>query len=197
MSETDVFLQARSESIPEIFWSDLEARPFSNCILCKSEFLVTKEPYLIEKAVQGFNGKAITNTIFEYAVCLSCADQMQVKLSVSSRERIAHYFQSQVDFIERAKRLKEEPLEDWLENCLIHQESVNRDGECQIYALCQGDQLLVQEFPYMIRAEALDEIMELISAETLEQLDDFKNDLFDGPPELKELFEKGGPKVLI
>ena len=79
----------------------------------------------------------------------------------------------------------------------IEDEEVNEEGECQLYALCQGDQMLYQEFAYMIRTEALDEMMDLLSAETLRQLDDFKDDLIDGPSEFKELLKKGGPKVLL
>jgi len=43
----------------------------------------------------------------------------------------------------------------------------------------------------------LDKIVALISQETLDELDRFKDDLTSGPPELRELFEKGGPRVLI
>lgn len=186
-----------TSSIPPIFWSDAEAAPFENCINCQCDLLSGEQPYMIEKAVRGFDGEKVSSTLFEYAVCINCAQEMNMKLSPQSKQRIEAYFRAHVNFQERFKRLHDQNDQAWLEECLIHQKGVSQDGECQLYALCQGNELIFHEFPYMIRAEALDEMMDLISAETLRQLDDFKDDLIDGPPELKELFEKGGPKVLL
>lgn len=187
----------RTSEIPPIFRSDAEAAPFEKCINCRCNLIESNTLYMIEKAVRGFDGEKVSATIFEYAVCMNCAQKMNMKLSVQSRQRIEEYFQARVNFQQRYEQLKEEKAEAWLQNCLIHHQPVNEEGECQLYALCQGSRIIYQEFPYMIRAEALDEMMDLISAETLRQLDDFKDDLLDGPPELKELFEKGGPKVLL
>jgi hypothetical protein len=197
MAENEQNRSPRTTEIPPIFWSDAEAAPFENCINCQCDLLESNAPYMIEKAVRGFDGEKVSATIFEYAVCMNCAQKMNMKLSVQSRQRIEAYFHTHVDFKERSKQLQNESDEAWLQNCLVHHKPVNQEGECQLYALCQGNQFVYQEFPYMIRAEALDEMMDLISAETLRQLDDFKDDLIDGPPELKELFEKGGPKVLL
>tara|TARA_B100000965_G_C19543364_1_gene736602 strand:+ start:75 stop:668 length:594 start_codon:yes stop_codon:yes gene_type:complete len=185
------------KEIPRIFWSDLTSAPFQECFLCHENLIDNNLFYLIEKAVKGFNGKTIGSTIFEYAVCLSCADDMHLQLSENSRIDIANYFKKHVDFNDRANRLKELDDEAWLKECLIHQKEVSEEGECQLYAFCQGDEIVYNELPYMIRAEAIDEIVDLLSAETLDILNNFKEDLIDGPPELKELFKKGGPRILI
>ena len=187
----------RTTNIHPLFWSDAEAAPFENCINCKMNLPESNTPYLIEKAVRGFDGEKVTATIFEYAVCVNCAQEMNLKLSKGSRERIESFFNERVNFQHRFNQLRDQDDEEWLRKCLVHHEEVNEEGECQLYALCQGDQMLYQEFPYMIRTEALDEMMDLLSAETLRQLDDFKDDLIDGPSEFKELLKKGGPKVLL
>lgn len=187
----------RTTTIPKLFWSDLEGAPFKKCISCQEKLLESKQPYLIEKAVKGFDGERINATLYEYAVCLNCASQMNLKLSVSSRQRMEDFFQSNVDFEARLQHLKEVDDKEWLTECLVHHLPVNEEGECQLFGLCQGDQFIYKEFPYMIRMEALDEMMDLISAETLRELDNFKEELIDGPPELKELFDKVGPRMLI
>lgn len=197
MAENEQNRSPKTTVIPPLFWSDAEAAPFKKCINCQSNLIESNIPYMIEKAVRGFDGEKVSATIFEYAVCMNCAQEMNMKLSVQSRERIEQFFHARVNFKERNNQLQHKKEEEWLQNCLIHHQPVNEEGECQLYAFCQGKQFVYQDFPYMIRAEALDEMMDLISAETLRQLDDFKDDLIDGPPELKELFEKGGPKVLL
>lgn len=183
--------------IPPLFWSDAKAEPFESCIICKKRFIESQNPYLIEKAVRGFNGEILKSTLFEYAVCLMCADQMQEELSLSSRTNITNYFQKHVKLHERRVNLDEKPLSNWLKYCLLKNKELTEIGECQLYALCQGNQLIVKEFPYMISAEAIEEMMDLISSESLKQLENFQNDLLDGPSELRELFKIGGPKVLI
>lgn len=187
----------KASSIPKLFWSDLEKQPFQKCINCQAKLLEENIPYMIEKAVKGFDGNNISATIFEYAVCIPCASQMQLKLSATSRSNIANFFNENVNFETRLDKLAEAPEGEWLRECLIQKNEVNAEGECQLYGLCQGEHFIYKEFPYMIKIEALDEIMDLISAETLRELDDFKKELIDGPPELRELFDKVGPRMLI
>lgn len=185
------------DDIPEIFWSDLEQKPFQNCINCQSELFHGNVPYMIEKAVRGFDGEKIKVTIFEYAVCVSCAAQMQLKLSLESRTNITAFFNSNVDFTQRLKDLEDAPRAAWLGKCLLRNEPIDEKEEYQLYALCHGNQIIYKEYPYLISGKAIDKMIDLISAKTMEQLDKFKDDLFGGPPELKELFDKAGPRILL
>lgn len=183
--------------ISKVFWSDLSSRPFDQCIDCQRNLLDDTVFYFIEKGVQGFQAGQISNTIFEYAICLECAQGMRTQLSAESLSNIQAYYSKNVDFKKRRQELSGKSEEEWLENCLIHKKPSTEAGECQLYAFCNGDQMLYQEFPYMIRGEALDELVDLISAETMDELDDFKNNLTSGPPELRELLEKGGPRIFV
>jgi hypothetical protein len=186
-----------SRPISPLFWSDLTHKPFESCILCEANFQENDLPYLIEKAVQGFDGSTVKATLFEYAVCFSCADKMHLQLSTDSRLNIARHFKERVDFAQRWEKLKDQKEESWLEECLVNHQALDESGECQLYALCHGSEMIYRDFPYMISAAALDEIMELLSAETLELLNGFKDDLIDLPPELRDLLDKGGPRVLL
>ncbi len=189
--------ESRWDEIPPIFFSDLLNAPFPKCIQCSIDLLQPGVIYIIEKALKGFNSNRPLQTVFEYAICLGCAENMRMTLSVESRANIEAFYKKNIDFKVRRELLANEPKEKWLEQCLIKKTSLDDDGECQIYGLCNGESFCYQEFPYMISAKALDEVVELISAKTLDELEGFKDSLTSGPPELKELFEKGGVKVLI
>jgi len=193
--ESDVY--PKWLAIPEVFWSDLTKQPFNKCIQCETELLESGSTYVIEKAVKGFHQGVIHSTLFEYAMCIDCVTSLRGELSESSRKNIEEFYKRNVDFSERLKNLKGMQPEAWIEECLINKKTLDSHSECQLYGLCQGDQFIYQEFPYMISGEALDQVVDLISDETMDELDRFKNDLTSGPPELKELLEKGGPRVFI
>lgn len=193
MQETNTFWR----KIPERFYSDLDRKPFERCLMCEASLLEEDRLYLIEKALKHYNEPQLESTVFEYAICLECADSFRNQLSEESRQNIDLFYQEKVDFESRFERLKDKAEEDWLNQCLIHHQEAGSQGEVQIYAFCRGDRCLFREFPYMIRAEAMEEITELISKETLDELDRFKDNLTSGPPELKELFDKAGPRMLI
>jgi hypothetical protein len=183
--------------IPPIFWSDLLHAPFNKCIQCSRNLLEPGVIYLIEKALKGFNSSRPLQTVFEYAICIACAESMRMTLSVESRANIEEFYRKNIDFKVRKERLIDKPKEEWLKECLIKKTALDENGECQIYGLCNGKYFNYQDFPYMISAKALDEVVDLISAKTMDELEDFKNNLTSGPPELRELFEKGGVRVLI
>lgn len=183
--------------IPKVFWSDLNSRPFTNCVHCEANLIESGRPYVIEKAVKGFKNGVIYSTVFEYAMCIGCIDALRGELSEESRNNIEAFYTERIDFKSRMNHLSTRPPEEWLERCLISKKDIELSAECQLYGLCINDQMIYQEFPYVISGEVLDEVIHLISDKTLDELDRFKNDLTSGPPELRELLEKGGPRVFI
>lgn len=182
--------------IPVRFYSDLNQQPFKHCLICGRDLIALDLFYIIEKAYKSYQSQIGEKTLFEYAICLDCAESYREKLSKESRESIDEYM-SRIDFASRNKSLAGREPEAWVNECLVHQEAAGKDGEVQIYGFCKGDQFCFGEFPYMIRAEAMDELVELISQETLDELDDFKNNLSGGPSELQDILNKVGPRLLI
>lgn len=182
--------------IPKRFYSDLDQKPFENCLLCEKELLQKGTFYIIEKAYRAFGSEIGEKTLFEYAICLDCAEEYRKQLSKESRNNIDEYM-SKIDFADRSHGLIGKEGDEWLKNCIIHQEGVGEEGEAQIYGLCEGDQFCFGEFPYMIRSEAMDEIVSLLSAETLDELNRFKDQLNSGPPELQDILDKVGPRLLV
>lgn len=187
------------QEIPKVFYSDLTGAPFQKCTLCECQLAHSDEDYVIEKAIKPYDGYNTYATIFEYAMCISCIDTMKSIISKESAQKMDAYFKEKMDMSDRKKLMeKDERVEvlDLINNCAITGDDVKDIPECQIYAQCHGDFLVVHDLPYMIGFKALDEMMQLLSAKTLDDLNNFQSTLTDGPPELEELF-KSGPRVFI
>lgn len=187
----------KTVDIPKIFKCDLTGAHFQCCIQCEYELMLGDRPYLIEKAIKPYGGYDSYATIFEYAVCVDCAQQMKGMLSAESMQKLMEYFQQKVDFNGHRQAMMEQNPDDpmkWIAHCMVTGKPVSELIECQIYASCLGDQLVFSEFPYMISGGVLDEIVGLLSAETLDELNDFKDTV--GPSEFQDLLQSG-PKVFI
>jgi len=186
------------QTIPRLFYADLTGVPMHQCISCECELLEGAVPYMIEKALKPYDGFRSYSTIFEYAMCMNCMKGYQDKISQKSMLRINEYFASRLNLKNRKNLIANESYHDlnlWVNNCFVKGLEVQNIGECQIYAQCIGDQLVMADFPYMISGAALDEVVDLLSPETLDEFDRLKDELI-GPSAFQDLL-KGGPKVLL
>lgn len=184
--------------IPKIFFDDLTGAMMSRCISCEQHLIERQLPYFIEKAIKPHLGYQAYATIFEYAMCFECMNSHKNKISKSSQANISQFFMEHVDMGRRQYLVAHELYDDldlWMGHCLITDKHVTAIGECQIYALCQGDQLVMGDYPYMISGEALDTVVNLLSNETLDEFNKLTDELV-GPPAFQDLL-KGGPRVLL
>ena len=184
--------------LPRLFYCDLTGAPFDHCISCECELIESRTPYMIEKAIKPYNGLKNYATIFEYAMCMSCMMSYQSVISAHSMANIKKYFTTHVDFAYRAELNRLEVFDNldlWMERCLIKGSPVTSMYECQLYAQCEGDRLVMGEFPYTISGEVLDELIDILSPETKDAFDKLQQDLI-GPSEFQDLL-KGGPRVFI
>jgi hypothetical protein len=181
------------EPIPAQFHSVATGKPFHACITCEGFLLQNGVPYLVEKAVRNYPDAKVQDVIFEYAMCMDCAQQLREELSMESRTRIDAYFQQHVNLVARREALLALPnpfqLDHWLSHCLVTGASRETCTEYQMYAQCDGKDLLYTYMPYMISSQAMEEIQELISPHTRQVLDDFMDTHFGLPPELRALLQ--------
>jgi len=188
---------SRLISIPKIFHSDLTDEPLVNCVSCDRDLLHGQEPYVIEKAFRYYPEYEISNTIFEYIMCIPCAKKMHESMSKESIQKIQAYFQS-VDLISRSQEMWKEHGNDfdaWISNCIIKESPRQNQEEYQICAQCIGDKVVFDMLPYMLSFEASDEISGLLSNKTLDEYDRFVDDNFGLPPAFKKAL-KDSPAVL-
>lgn len=174
--------------IPPSFYSFDTKTKFERCIDCDKYLLDESTEYFIEKAIKNYDGFSATDVIFEYAICLSCAERMRDAMSKESFKNLQEFFMQNIDFNKRMRLMQLHPHEPekWMSECMITDKSKSDLREYQIYAHCKGENLVMSQMPYIVSGEALEAVSELLSDETLDELDDFSKRHFGPPPELAE-----------
>lgn len=174
--------------IPKIFHNFSTGSNFERCVECDTFLLDGTIEYFIEKAIKSYEDFTATDVIFEYAICTKCAEQMRKRMSKESMESIQRYFTENVDFMRRMQLMQASPNnpETWMGECLVKNTNVKQLEEYQIYAHCRGKHLVTTQMPYLVSSAALDEIAQVLSNETLDELDGFMDKHFGPPPELME-----------
>ena len=178
----------RAEIRTEFF--DIDGEPFTHCKLCERELIQSNCEYVIERALKQ------EQVIFEYALCKTCMEKAQSKWSdqslrdvnqyMQSAIRFPIYFKESMDYLE-SENPEEFDLESRLGRCAVKNAPIEEAHEYQIMGMFKGDKMLVSVFPYMLSGTAMDEIVDLLSAETLGELDEFTDELLSWPPELSDL----------
>ncbi len=171
--------------IPQELYPFESDEPFKECKLCGSDLLEPGMSYVIERNIR----TKTNDVIFEHAICMPCMDQIGAKMSEESKKNLQEYMFSKMDPFEYLiQRRSKEMLFD-LKHCKFSGEPVDEMDEYQMVALCNGPHLNPQMPPYVLSTEITEEMQELLSAETKEELDDFIENNFGLPPEWKELFK--------
>lgn len=185
------------QDIPEEFYSFETKSPFERCIECE-KYLLDGEEYVIEKAIKRYDGYSATDTVFDYAICIRCAEKMRQEFSRESLQRIDAYFGDHFNFmnISRFNPKEDLKMEECLSKCMIKDIPQDKTREYQIYAFCKGNKLLKSVPPYMVSGEAIDEILPLLSQPTTDFLNGFFNKHFGPDPALMQP-EPGGRLVFI
>ncbi|MBC3542042.1 hypothetical protein ACFSC6_08640 [Rufibacter sediminis] len=188
-----IHLEHEFEPLPRELHSEASGEPFQSCIACNCQLLQEGVNYLVEKAVRVYPQAGLRDVVFEYAMCLNCAQQLRNELSEESKRQINAYFAQRVDFVARREALLSLPdplnLDNWLSHCIVHGTPRSACREYQIFAQCGGADLFYTYMPYMISGEAMEEIQECLSAHTRQILDDFMDTHFGLPPELRALLQ--------
>ncbi|NNC95819.1 MAG: hypothetical protein HKN92_09680 [Chitinophagales bacterium] len=179
------------EEIPEKFHSYESGKAFENCMICDKYLLDPGTRYMIEKAFKQYSGFQSKDVLFEFAICEDCGTSMRADLSKESLDNIQQYFFTNANrVIDMDEYEKNSSVSDlFTQKCII--KNINKEDltEFQMIAYCDGPNLSLSEPPLLISELAADEIQELISEQTRDELERFTDDLTGLPPELKELFK--------
>jgi hypothetical protein len=179
--------------IPKMFKTFVSEAYFSNCITCDKYLLDDDTEYVIEKVISHGNVE------LEYSMCLDCVEKMRQKMSKESMERVNKYFEENFNFYAKRYDLlasQSSNIDDYISSCLFKDKSIHEMDEYQLLGHCRGDKMLLSVFPYIVCKDAIEEVQELLSVKTREELDDFTDKYFGLPPDLKEILRSKRP-VLI
>ena len=179
-------------SIPPAFFSTETDKPFTHCISCETNLLSPDVRYVIEKAITSNKEYNATDTIFEYALCYTCYQNILKSMSDTSIANIQNYFMENGQQVQ--KRVMEfiqgkVKVDDLINFCAIKGTARKDLQEYQIACHCIGQCINNLYPPLMIGHEAMDEMMQLLSNKTLGEIDRFYNDIIDIPPEFKDILE--------
>lgn len=140
---------------------------------------------MIEKAMKRYAGFSATDTVFDYAICMECAEKMRNEFSRESLTKLDGYFASHFK-IPMYPSDQDLDISDCIGKCMIKEVSKEELNEYQIYAYCEGNKLVKNIPPYMISGLAIEEVLPLISEKTTDFLNGFFNKHFSPDPDLME-----------
>ena len=183
--------------IPEEFYSFESNQPFENCLVCKADLLSGELDYFIEKAVRNYHEHEVSDIVYEYAICLHCAQDMNGQMSAESMQNIQAYFSDHSQFMQNLSdynnNWQEKEGELIPDRCVITGEAKAHLDEYMIYGHFRGSAMVKSSMPYLLSGKVMDAVSDLLSNETIDQLDDFMGAYFGGPPELEELWKPRRP----
>jgi hypothetical protein len=177
----------KRKSIDTRFLNSETGGMFVNCQVCSCSLDEPDAEYFIEKVIRIIKSLDLEEVLFEYAICKDCAMDLRAQMSDHSMAQMEQFF------VKNAK-LRERQMMDLASNettatCFFTGESVKDCSEYSLHAHCIGNELMLSAFPYAVSDTAMDMMSELLSKETKDELDRFKRENFNGPPELAELLD--------
>lgn len=178
--------------IPNIFHSDATGALIERCVHCDRYLLKDDTHYIIEKSIKNYPNLNTTDTIFEYAICVPCILKLRGSLSQLSMQRVQYYFLQHSNLEHRLNMAlsgQSHDLSEMIGKCMVKERPVSEFEEYQIACECTGNQMIYGFLPYAISGEAMEEVMELLSTQTRDALDRFRDDFIQIPPEVKDLLK--------
>lgn len=176
-------------NIPDEFHQDGSGKLIENCKMCNKELLDSSEAYVLEKAIKKFPEIEAREVIFEYAICMGCAQESRKSLSKQSIQDIEEFLSSD-EVKSNLLNAMEASLTNgasMLDYCIVTGAHIDEVEEYQIMAHCNGKKLSQGTQAFMISGKGLEIINELLSAETRDELDRLKDEHFGVPPEFDKI----------
>ncbi len=184
--------------IPDRFYSDAEGKPFENCQMCGKFLLTEGTTYVVEKAIKNYKDYDVNSTIFEFAVCIDCHTKVQQGMSDESLANLHRYYQHIM--AEKGNQpividVRNFNLDDWLSKCFFKGDEIKEMNEYQLVAQFNGNKMLMNMPPMIIGEKAMEEMAELLSDKTVDEMNGFREKFLGPSPEIEELIY--GKKLIM
>jgi len=184
--------------IPDRFYSDAEGKPFENCQMCGKFLLTEGTTYVVEKAIKNYKDYDVNSTIFEFAVCIDCHTKVQQGMSDESLANLHRYYQHIM--AEKGNQpividVRNFNLDDWLSKCFFKGHEIKEMNEYQLVAQFNGNKMLMNMPPMIIGEKAMEEMAELLSDKTIDEMNGFREKFLGPSPEIEELIY--GKKLIM
>ncbi len=176
--------------IPQSFHSDGGGKVFEHCLVCGKYLLDGETSYVIEKAMKNYDGYEFSSTIYEYAICGNCHQELQKGMSEESVSNMQTYYQQLVASTGKQALmidLRTFDVDKWLSKCFFTEKPVVEMKEYQLIGQFKGNKLLLNTPPMVIGEDVIDDMAGLLSDKTIDEMNGFKEQYLGPPPELEEL----------
>jgi hypothetical protein len=191
-----IFYTEHYRDVPNVFHNTDTLDIFRECTICGRELIDSNSSYIIEKAIKNYPASGVKDIIFEYAMCTTCMEKMRESFSSESLEKVNQYILDRTDLMSRRENFVgkgELDIDKWIASCIVNGKSTDELPEYQIMCQCQGKHMLFTHMPYMISCDATEEMQELLSQKTKDELQRFYDQYVGLPPELREIFNSRLP----
>ena len=151
----------RPETIPRLLHSEYEERPFKSCTRCGESLVDFEEGFRVSKVYN--RGECI----FEYALCGPCFVGMMDEASEESKQKLAEFHNEHFRDISS------------LDECGLCENTRDGATEFGLVGICHGEGL---HHSNMICEDCMMKQAELVSKQTRDVWDKFKDENFPGVP---------------
>lgn len=177
--------------LPPLFHSSETGALIDKCLVCEKH-LLDKEEYIIEKSFTNYPGMKTQDLVWEFAICTDCMKTQMEEYSEESERKMTKYFVKNMEFSHQHELRENQDFEagKWISKCIIKGTPIKDCAQYQISAQCVGKMMVFDRTPFMISGEAMDEIIQLMSNETLGFFNDFREKYFPPPEDLSPFFRE-------
>ena len=140
---------------------------------------------MLEKAYNGIE------TVFEFAICHSCIENLHSELSEKSLRTIENYMEERINYEVRRELMLEhhfDKLNPWIDRCILSGRKREDCKEYRIACMCIGDEILLDAMPSMVDLCETESLHELLSKETKDRLKDFRENVLNIPADSNVFF---------
>lgn len=174
-------------SVPDYLTSLETGKPFSHCCDCGC-VLENAEMFIVNKSYVG------DECVFEMAMCITCRETMNSKLSGQSKVAMFDFLHDRADLEQRYAELgPDSPAEDYLARCVTCGAGREQIRSHSVGAMFTGTELVKGPFPMLMCGTCEEALGDTLSAETRDMWDRFVGEHFPGPPTEVELPTGGKP----
>ena len=194
------------DPIPRTFYSEYTELPFARCIDCDCPLFEDETLYTVLKHIVG------KETVFEMAICMTCAAKMREQYSEETSRNLQAYIEQRLrerflkemennaddDDFELDDEDEDFTVEEGLAACSFCEKPRSDCHRYEMVGLFVEKEIILESghgmsfsSPMMLCQECNSEVSKLISKKTRDSWDRFVEEHFDGPPGI----EVDGPKM--
>ena len=184
--------------VPSFFYSfDINAQ-FVQCTMC-NEDLQQFSKYFIEKVFKQNRVLNKSEIVYEYAICESCASSMTSEISNESKMAITQLYEDysenflrKLDYLHRTEKYT---IDSWIERCSLTGKEVRLCNEYAVNAIIEDGRLVYEHTPIVISDDFVLKIQEVLSKETKDTFNNFRDKITDGSPSVEDLIFSPTPGI--